>query len=100
MAIHTKVHSDPPPTPPEPLFPQISCRLSWMPLLQSAFWNLQAAARDDRRNRETMKLLYREAFASVGARLAPLTSLDEAAAFFLAAAANGPLTHSRASTIA
>ena len=39
-----------------------------------------------------MKLLYREAFASVGARLAPLTSLDEAAAFFLAAAANGPLT--------
>jgi hypothetical protein len=47
-----------------------------------------------------MKLLYREAFASVGARLAPLTSLDEAAAFFLAAAANGPLTHSRASTIA
>ena len=91
---------DPPPTPPEPLFPEISCRLSWMPLscnLHSAICKLQP---DDRRNRETMKLLYREAFASVGARLAPLTSLDEAAAFFLAAAANGPLTHSRASTIA
>ena len=47
-----------------------------------------------------MELPHRDAFASVGARLAPLTSLDEAARFFLAAAANGPHTPSRASTIA
>ena len=44
--------------------------------------------------------LHRNEFASVGARLAPLTSLDEAAGFFFAAAANGPHTPSRASTVA
>ena len=39
-------------------------------------------------------------FATVGARLAPLSSLDEIAGFFLAASANAPHAPSRASTIA
>lgn len=39
-------------------------------------------------------------FANVGARLAPLSSLDEIAGFFLAASSNAPHAPSRASIIA
>ena len=66
--------------------------------LQSAF----AGCRAVRKPSEFFRIDYyiTSQFTAVGARLAPLTSLDEVARFFLAVSANAPNVPSRASTIA